>query len=310
MRALRRLGGIHKILVVTAVLSCGLFFGNSCVCAAEVPDYRIQASPAKLELKLEPGKTVTDSFKIQNTGNKDFDFQMSVAPYSVVDEEYHQDFSSETNYTDITKWITLSETAGSIKADGEVEIEVTIKVPQDVPSGGQYAVILAKMIEPKENSNVTGVSTEKQVGVLVYSENVAGTTRKTGNISDLKISSFVFTPPIRATSVVENTGNVHVDASYILQVYSLFSDEEVYTTEENPEKRTILPETRRLNTLTWDGAPQLGIFKVKQTVKFLDEVKEIEKVVFICPIWFLLIILVLIFLAVFWIVSRTRGRKE
>lgn len=132
----------------------------------------------------------------------------------------------------------------------------------------------------------------------------------TGSIVDAKVPSFMFTPPIRTTSVVENTGNVHADATYIMQVYPLFGDEEVYSNEEHPEVRTILPDTRRLNTLTWDGAPQLGIFRVKQTVKFLDDVKELEKLVFICPIWFLLIVLVLIFLAVFWIVSRTRGRKE
>ena len=100
------------------------------------------------------------------------------------------------------------------------------------------------------------------------------------------------------------------DRTYTLQVYPLFGNEEVYTNEENPEKRTILPETRRLNTMSWDGAPQLGIFRVKQTVKFLDDTKVTEKLVFICPLWFLFVVLAIIFLAIFWIVSRVRGRGK
>lgn len=177
-----------------------------------------------------------------------------------------------------------------------------------MPLGGQYAAILVKM---KENSDGDGniVMAEKQLGLIVYSS-VAGQTRKEGSVVENKVPSFMFAPPISVTSVVENTGNVHADATYILQVYPFFGGEEVYTNEENPEKRTILPETRRLNTITWEGAPQLGLFKVKQTVKFLDQTSVTEKVLFICPIWFLLIVLAIIFLVIFWIVTRVRGRKD
>ena len=67
-----------------------------------------------------------------------------------------------------------------------------------------------------------------------------------------------------------------------------------------------------MNTISWDGAPHLGIFKVKQTVKFLGETKTTEKLVFICPIWLLFIILAIIFLIIFLIVNRAikGGRKE
>lgn len=310
MKSLRGLRGLQKLLMAAVFMLFGGFFSAGMAVAEETPDYRIQITPAKVELDLEPGKVTTMKFKVQNTGAKEFEYQVFASPYSVSNEKYEQDFSAENKYTYLAKWIKFSEESGKIAPDGEEEITVTVEVPKDVPAGGQYAAIFARMIEPESENDTTGITALKQVGMLIYSTNVDGNTRETGNIVEAKVPSFMFAPPIKATSVVENTGNVHADATYIMQVYPLFGDEEVYTNEENPEKRTILPETRRLNTLTWDGAPQLGIFKVKQTVKFLDEVKEIEKVVFICPIWFLLIILVLIFLAVFWIVSRTRGRKE
>ncbi len=275
----------------------------------EVPKQRIQISPTRLDLEdLKPGETTTKTFKVQNTGTEKIGYTITAAPYSVEGDDYRQDFDSSSNYTDIANWIKFSQDEGELEPSTEDEITVTVDVPDDVPLGGQYAAILVKM---KENSDGDGniVMAEKQLGLIVYSS-VAGQTRKEGSVVENKVPSFMFAPPISVTSVVENTGNVHADATYILQVYPFFGGEEVYTNEENPEKRTILPETRRLNTITWEGAPQLGLFKVKQTVKFLDQTSVTEKVLFICPIWFLLIVLAIIFLVIFWIVTRVRGRKD
>lgn len=307
------LGGFKRIANMFLAAMMVLLGGVSIVGharAAEIPDYQIQISPVKIELDLKPGKTSEAKFKVQNTGNKTFDYRMGVRPFSVSGDDYKQDINSETKYNDIVKWISFSEPEGTIEADHEVEMTITVKVPKDVPAGGQYAMVTAGMIEPASESAGSGITAEKQVGMLVYSKNVEGETRQAGKIVENKVPSFMFAPPIQATSVVENTGNVHADATYVMQVYPLFSDEEVYSNEESPETRTILPETRRLNTMSWDGAPQLGIFKVKQTVKFLGEESVTEKMVFICPLWFLFIILAIIFLAIFWIVSRTRSRKE
>ncbi len=281
--------------------------------AEEVPKQRLQVSPAKLDVKdLRPGETEEVKFKVQNTGSENLKYELSVAPYSVTGDDYTQNFESKTTYTNIADWITFSRDEGEVEPDQQDEITAMIKVPKDVPAGGQYAAIMIRMLNNDGGSNSGGaaVSTINQIALVVYA-NVAGNTRKAGSVTENKVPSFMFTPPISATSVVENTGNVHAEAEYILQVYPFFGSEEVYTNEEEPEKHVIMPETRRMNTLSWNDAPHLGIFKVKQTVKFLDDVSEVEKIVFICPIWFLLIVLAVIFLIVFLIVSRVRGgRKE
>jgi len=302
---------LSRIRFLGLFLIVGLFglFNFSSVYAEEEPEYRIQLSPASISLDLHPGQTSTATFKVQNTGSKPFDYKLSAAPYSVENEVYDANLDAETNYTNIAKWISFSQDVGTIEPNEQDEITVRVSVPKDVPDGGQYGVILAQIVNDS-GSDASGVAITQQVGLLVYSENVDGQTRKAGNVLENKVPGFLFTPPVRVTSVVENTGNVHANATYILQVFPLFGGEEIYTNEEQPTVLAILPETRRLNTMTWDGSPKLGIFKVKQTVKFLDQNNVTEKIVFICPIWFLLIILVLIFLIVFWIVSRVRGRKE
>ncbi len=276
----------------------------------EVPQYRLQLSPAKADIgDLKPGETFTDVVKVQNTGKNAFNFKMSVAPFTVKDEYYTQDYDTTTQYNDIVNWVKFSQTTGHVEPNEQVEVAYTIRVPADVPAGGQYAILMAEIVNDEEEQQTSGVGMVRRVGMLLYS-NVQGTTRKEGDILENKIPSILFNPPVSATSIVENTGNTHATATYILQVYPLFGNEEVYTNEENPATLTILPETRRFNTVTWPNAPQLGIFKVKQTVTIFGKTSTTDKVVFLCPIWFLFIVLLIIFCAIFWIITRVRARKQ
>lgn len=301
-------GRIRGVLGIALIFMAALFAVMP-VMAEERPERRIQLSPSQMELDLQPGKTITKTFEVQNTGTKDLSYEVLVSPYSVTGEDYASDFTTETKYNDLAKWVTLSDKGGTIEPNTSKEITATIRVPEDVPAGGQYAVILARMVDADGKEDSTAVSVVRQVGIIMYS-NIDGDTRKDAKVAENKIDSFLFEPPISASSVVENNGNVHVEATYTLQVYSIFGGDEVYTNEENPEKRMILPETRRFNKIVWEGAPQLGLFKVKQTVKVLDDVSEIQKVVFICPIWFMFIVILIVFCVVFWIISRVRNRNK
>lgn len=302
MRLRKICGGFLLALMIA-------LFGVMSVSAdGEKPDYRLQISPVRLDLDLEPGTTSTGTFEVQNTGLKAYDFVLGVDPYSVTDENYSIDSETRTAYTDIVDWITFSQNEGHVEPNQNQEITVTVTVPDDVPAGGQYAMIYAEMVRDDEPES-TGVAVNHRVALLVFSE-VEGNTRREGQVLETKIPTILFNPPITATSLVENTGNVHTTATYTLQVFPLFGDEEVYTNEENPATLTILPETQRFNSISWDGAPQLGIFRVKQTVTIFDDTQTIEKIVFLCPIWFLFLILLIIFFVIFWLVSRARSRRR
>lgn len=275
-----------------------------------VPQYRLQISPAKTDIgDLKPGETFSDIVKVQNTGENAFDFRMSVVPFTVTDEYYTQDYVSKTAYNDIVDWVKFSTTTGHLEPNSQVEVAYTITVPADVPAGGQYAILMAEITNTDDDGGNSGVNIVRRVGMLLYS-NIQGNTRKTGEVIENKVPSILFNPPVSATSIVSNTGNTHTDATYVLQVYPLFGNEEVYTNEENPTTLTILPDTRRFNTVTWPNAPQLGIFRVKQTVTIFDQTSTVEKIVFLCPIWFLFIVLLIIFCAIFWIVTRIRNRNN
>lgn len=303
---------ISKFLGAALVLAV-LVASNAAPVFAEdekIPQYRLQISPAKVDIgNLDPGESYSDVIKVQNTGQSAFDFRMSVVPFSVKDENYTQAYESKEKYNDIVNWVKFSTTTGHLEPNTQQEVAYTITVPADVPAGGQYAILMAEIANDDKVSEDSGVTMLRRVGTLLYS-NVSGVTRRTGEVIENKVPSILFNPPISATSIVSNTGNTHTDATYVLQVYPLFGNEEVYTNEEKPTTLTILPDTRRLNTVTWDGAPALGIFRVKQTVTIFDQTSTTEKLVFLCPIWLIFIVLLLIFCLIFWIVSRIRNRNR
>lgn len=277
--------------------------------AEDAPDYRIGIAPSQKDLgTLQPGESYSDKFIVKNTGKEAVSYSVSVVPYAVETENYNPNYSTENQYTEIVNWVTTSKTEGELTPSEQEEITYTVSIPLDAHGGSQSAAIMVTM-NANSNNGGNAVQTIRQVGYIVYG-NVDGEITTTAKILENKIPSFIFTPPITATSLVENTGNVYTNATYTLQVFPLFSDEEVYTNEEDPEKSIIFPETKRFYTTSWDDAPQLGIFRVRQTVKIFDEVSVTEKLVFLCPIWFLFIVVLIIFVAIFWLISRIRGRNK
>lgn len=291
------------------ILIASALFANAPARAADVPAYRLQVSPTQNDLgEIEPGETYTGELKVQNTGSEGFDFKVEVAPYTVQSDQYDPDFTTVNEYTEIADWIKLSTEDGHVDPDGQTEVSYTIDVPKDAPGKAQSAALLVSLVT-EGASDKTSIQTVQQAAYLIFA-NIAGETRKTAEITENRVPSFLFQPPLIASSKVKNTGNIYTVAEYTLEVKSFFGGKDVFTTPEEDRKEIIFPGTERYNEVSWEGAPQIGLFKVKQTVKIFDEVSEVEKVVFLCPLWFLILIIAIIGVIIFWIVSRILKRKS
>ncbi len=304
-----KLSFLSVLLIIASLIMTAFGFSMSTYAEDDSPVKRLAISPSYESFDTtKPGDILEGEFEIHNLGNTTFEYKISFAPYSVTNEQYDPDFTKETNYTDIKDWITVSKEEGELDAGGQENIKYTINIPEDQHGGAQAGAILITM-KNNETSEANAIVASKQLAYIIYT-NVDGEITKTGKVLENKIPSFLFKPPISATSIVENTGNVYTAAEYKLQVFPLFSDEEVFTNEETPDSSVVFPETKRFNQISWDGAPQLGIFRVRQTVKIFDDESTVEKLVFLCPIWFLFIVLLIIFMIIFWIVSRIMHRKK
>lgn len=287
-------------------------------------------SPMKQTITLQPGDTYSgrvSSFVMnENNGGNTTYYKAWIAPLTVddVDNHYTGIFDKTSDQTDIVNWVTLSDgdetakynekVAGVMEPGESVDFTYTVSVPEDARGGGQYfAIVIQQVPNPnaKDEGNV-GIVDYVQIASAVYTE-VAGDISISGSITDNNVPGFLLSPPITTSFLATNNGNTHSEVTYFMQVYPLFSGEEIYTTEENPSTDYVLPGTTRYVEQTWENTPSIGIFKVRQTVYYdsLDNEPSVtEKMVIVCPIWLLFLIIFVIVAAILWIVMRVRGRGK
>lgn len=282
----------------------------------------LSISPVNKTLTLEGGKTYDeDSFVVKNVGTEEASFRVYASPYSAADENYNMNFSSETNYTQISRWISFKDNNGNftnevtytVPACSEQEITYKVVTPESIPNGGQYAVIFAEGIN---NSSDGGIKAISRVGLLVYGR-ATGTTINTAEISGLEIlknaedslsskdGKKITKAVIHATATVKATGNVDINAQSTLTVKNLFGGELYKNTSNN----SVLPESTRKIVDVWEETPYFGIFWVTYTVTAAGVPQEITSLVFLLPLPILVAILVLVAVIVIWIVAMVKKKR-
>ncbi len=270
-------------------------------------------SPMHEKIVLNPGESYTSSFKIRNPATADtpFYYKVSTQPY-YRDENNQAIFENIDGRSQIADWVKFVSPEKGVLQPGEATmIEFTINVPETAPAGGQYVSITVSSDNEASGESGNGIKIQEYVamGYVVYAE-ISGTTIHRGEIVSANLPSFMISGDITGSSTIKNTGNVHGTATYKLQVYPLFSGEEVYTNEENPDTRLVMPDRTVYFETHWDNTPPIGIFKARYTVSFEGVETVVEKLVIICPIWTIFVIILAILLLVTWLVMKNRGGKK
>ena len=312
----KKLSGVVFSLVLLMALSLTTIYN---VHAAD--KWSFSVSPMKEKILLNPGEQYSSSVTVyvQEGDNTDIRYKVEVEGF-YVDENYTNVFAECGTYCEMKDWITIeSPTEGRLSPGGKTEIKYTINVPKDAPGGGQYASIIVQGdpwtdesgdTEDDDDKDVAPtIKEEKKIAYTVYAE-VAGDVTRQGEITDLDVPSFLLAGDIKGSASVKNTGNVHGDAKYTLQVFPLFSDEEIYTNEEDPNTKTILPDRTRYEETVWEQTPSVGVFNVVYTVEFEGVTAQVSKMVIKCPIWLLFIIIFVIFALIFYFVAKAKARKK
>lgn len=288
---------------------------KSDVSALEPGDIVMQIKPAEQEIELAPGTVLNNTITVQNVGRLGFTVKMSVQPYQVTNENYDPDFYTENSYTLLKNWITFSEPEFYLEPGAEKTVEYTVKVPANIPGGGQYAAIIAETRDGIDQDAAFRVVS--QLACLVFAH-VAGEEHIGGVLMSHSLPSFILGSSFSSSATIKNDGNVDFRATQTLTIYDFFRNTVVFSPDYVAENGKtpgrampiILPETSRSSRLTWEGAPQLGVFRAVQTISFLDESYTFEQIVFVCPIWLAGIFIFIIALMFFWLILRIRYRKK
>lgn len=275
---------------------------------------QLQVAPVSSRVKLIPGSNNEYSVVVSNVGEKEFRFSTIVSPYTVIDENYNLSFTDETLRTQLTHWIKFINPDGSLTdkyvasiAPGEeTAVNYRVSVPDSVPNGGQYAVILVQT-ETDESVEGAGVQAVSRVGVVIYGRTDGETVEKAELIS-YDIPSFMTEGKIHATSVVKNNGNVDFESKYSFSVKSIIGKELFSVADKT---NLILPDTQRKEEFTWEETPTIGIFQVSYKVEANGEVlKEDTVFVMILPVYLIVIMILLLTIIIIWIIMLIRKRKE
>ena len=284
----------------------------------------ISISPVNKVLSLEADHVYEDSFKVTNNSKKEMPFEVYASPYSYTyseeDSEYKLGFSSENNYTQITRWITFKDADGNYvktaqfqaEPESSVEVEYRIETPSSIPAGGQYAVLFAHTLSGEVNAS--GIKTEASPGLVVYGRGV-GETLTAGSVSDSVLNQTLTVNDetlnlINASAKVKNEGNVDFMAQGTLKVEGIFG-RAYYETPVNKARISVIPETELVVSDVWEETPYFGLFKATWTVTAAGQTEEpITKMILILPPPVLIFVILLLTIIIIWTIIVIRKRKE
>lgn len=294
----------------------GLGFPVQPVSALLDDDIALSVYPSTQTIELIPGTEYRGKVEVANSGQKAFNLQVAAAPYQVNSETYAPDFDSHGNYTELANWITFPHTNFHVEPGESAQIEFIVNVPEHAAGGGQYAAILARTedsIDPDASVQVVS-----QVAGILYGRVSGPEMHPEGEVVEQKIPFWVLDGPLEVSEVTYNTGNIDFQVYHEMRIVNFFTGEEVINAESKnsagqligSSTQVIYPKTSRTNTLTWEGAPPIGIFKVQQKIVYLDAEATAEQIVIFCPLWLILSVVGLVLLLILWIILIVRRHRR
>lgn len=303
-------------LALAALAIVFSLLGTSSAHAAGSGDIVVSINPSEQSIDLRPGDNTTGSVTVYNVGRQVFDFEVEAAPYRVKNNSYDADFITENAHTRLSNWITFPETHFSVEPGHAVKVEFNIEVPIDALGGGQYAAVIIRTDTASDTESAVQII--PQLASLIYGHVKGAEANEDGEMTEHKFPTFILGDDFKLSSSFTNYGNVDFRVTETMTIRDFFTNKEVFTPASISEdgynigtiSATVLPETTRTMNQVWDGAPQLGFFRVKQTIEFLDEELVFEHVVFICPIWLIVLVGLFLLLLIAWIVSHIISRRH
>lgn len=316
------------------------------VAALEAGDLVMSISPSEQVIELTPGERYEGFVTVTNVGRLPFDFSLEAAPYHVNDDSYDPDFSTDNSYTNLKNWLSFPYSVYRLVPGESTDAKFIVDVPEDAPNGGQYAAIMIQNSLAKTSSEAqttptpeaqtdqetteankdqddtrdTPLDIKVRAAAVLYGHVEGGELRESAKLVAHDLPGFIFGDTFSAAATIKNSGNVDFYARQSLSIRNFFTNNEILQPSEDgnqtpfTETLIILPGTTRTSLLRWNLADTstfpIGLYHVSQTIVFLDQTHTFEHLLFVCPLWLVLLIVFLVALGVVWLILGLLKRRK
>lgn len=165
-------------------------------------------SPMRLELRMAPGASYTGSLRLVSEGGPvrartsllDFHLDSEQTP------QFNEEFAEDAAYS-CRRWLTVNPMETELKANGEVMVRYTIRVPADAQPRSYYCGAGFTSLPPA--AEVRGVGLQTAVRVVTAFYVIVGAPAIQGQLSDITMERVPGSKDLRAVVLLENSGQMY-----------------------------------------------------------------------------------------------------
>jgi hypothetical protein len=262
----------NRLLAAFGVIIFSALILLPTVTSAQNSGQGLEISPPLLDLKADPGQTLSTKVQIRNVTKGALITKAQFEDFLASGEDGQPRIllgEGEKSPYSIKDWLQAPSDV-RLEAGERKAIDVTINVPKDASPGGHYGVVRFTGTPPEvENS---GVSLSASVGTLMLL-NISGDAKQSARVAELytsrngKRGSLFEYGPLGITTRVENDGNVHFQPKGTLLITDTFG-RTVSVAQFNQENRNILPGSIRKFENNFDKKFLFGKYTVQADIVY------------------------------------------
>lgn len=174
--------------------------------------------------------------------------------------------ADDTSPYSARKFITLDTTSFHLNPGESKKILATIVIPTDVGDGGRYAIISLHNAPSGEGTTAYVTAISVPVMITIAKSNLI----EAGSITDIKVGDIVTGQPLRITTSLKNTGNLHYYQTRNNVTVSDSGGNIIGTAVTDPSVYAIIPTYTVNYDVTLDKSLSPGTYSVKSDVSLGD----------------------------------------
>jgi hypothetical protein len=233
------------------------------------PASAINVVGAKYMETVSAGDTVTHTITISTKAtDPPMDIVVDVRGFGQTKSKSYSSLSAQddTSPYSARKFIALDNGSFHLNPGESRVITATIALPKNIGEGGRYAII--SLHNAPSAGGTTAYITAISIPVIITI--AKSTIRENGSISGIRVGEIVSGQPVRITTSLENTGNIHYYQTKNTVTLSDSGGNLLGTADTEPSTYAIIPTCTVDYAVTLDKSLAPGTYGVKSEVRLGD----------------------------------------